>query len=150
MSHFVELKVDFIVKNEKSLVEALEQRFGAGNVEVHENGAPLYGWHGDDRSVLKHDNPNYAPPCNIIVRRKNVGSASNDIGYRRTEDGKYVAYISDYDKHSTFGPTQQNKVAQDYAERVATKSATRKGWKIKDRVEEKGVVKMRFYPVTKK
>lgn len=35
--------------------------------------------------------------ADIIIPRRYVGSASNDLGFRRGADGKYVAIISDYD-----------------------------------------------------
>lgn len=131
MSHFTEVKVDFLQKNEKQLVAALEVQFGEGNVEFHEEGSSLKGYHGDDRSKLPVSNPNYAPPCHIVIRRKNIGSASNDVGYRRTEDGKYVAYISDFDKGANFNQAKQNKVAQEYAARVSEKQLKNQGYTVK-------------------
>ena len=142
MSHFVEMKVNFKQKNEKDLVASLENLFGAGTVEVHEDGAPLYGYQGDDRSKHPTGSADYAPKCHVIIRRKNVGGASNDVGYRRTEDGQYVAYISDYDKGSNYSPVKQNKVAVDYAETVASRQLKKQGYIVKRTVNEKGQIKL--------
>ncbi len=142
MSHFTEIKVNFLQKNEKALVAALETRFGVGNVEVHDGGAPLYGYHGDNRAELNKGNGNYAPPCHIVIRRKNVGSASNDIGYRRAEDGTYVAYISDYDKGSHFTPAMQKNVLQEYTANVAQRQLKAQGYTIKKVKDKNGLIKL--------
>jgi hypothetical protein len=142
MSHFTECEVNFLQKYEKDFIAALEKRFGKGNVEVHEEGAALYGYQGDNRANYDKNNKNYAPPCHIIIRRKHVGSASNDIGYRRTEDGGYVGYVSDYDKHATFSKAQQGEVAQEYALTVSEKKLKAEGWATKREVTEKGVVRI--------
>lgn len=141
MSHFTEMKVDYLQKNEAQLVAALEECFGAGNVEVHEDGAALFGYQGDNRAKLKTSSANYAPPCHIIIRRENVGAASNDVGYRRTEDGKYQAYISDYDQGGNFNKQKQNQVTQNYTVGVTTKQMKSQGYSVK-KTTEKGVVKL--------
>ena len=142
MSHFTEIKVNFLQKNEKQLVAALESIFGEGTVEVHENGAALYGYTGDNRAQLSKTNPNYAPPCHLIIRRKHVGGASNDVGYQRTEDGKYVAYISDYDKNSNFSAQKQNKVLQEYTAKVTEKQLKSQGYSMKREVQKDGTIKL--------
>ncbi len=140
MSHFSEIKVDFDQKQEKELITALENKFGKGTVEVHPDGSALRGFQGDDRS-LKVGTADYAPPCHLIIRRKNVGGSSNDVGYRKLENGKYGAYISEFDKQQNFKKDAQNRVAQDYAERVSLKQLKAKGYSVK-RVEENGTVKL--------
>lgn len=142
MSHFTEIKVNFLQKNEKQLVAALESIFGEGTVEVHEDGAALFGYQGDNRAQLSQSNGNYAPPCHLIIRRKHVGGASNDVGYQRTEDGKYVAYISDYDKHSNFSPQKQNKVLQEYTAKVTEKQLKSQGYAMKREVQKDGTIKL--------
>jgi hypothetical protein len=142
MSHFSEIKVDFSQKYEKELVAALEEKFGKGHVEIHPEGAALFGFQGDNRAHANQNSPDYAPPCHIIIRRKHVGASANDVGYRRTEDGKYVAYISDYDKGSTFQPKKQNEVAQSYAEKVSTKQLKAKGYTVKRQVQKDGTIKL--------
>ena len=142
MSHFTEIKVDFLQKNEKALIAALEAQFGEGNVEVHENGAALYGYQGDNRANKSKNSADYAPPCHIIIRRKHVGSASNDVGYQRTEDGKYVAYISDYDKGHHFNAKKQNSVMQEYTAEVTEKQLKSQGYSMKRVTEKDGTIKL--------
>jgi hypothetical protein len=142
MSHFTEIKVDFLQKNEKQLIAALEAQFGEGNVEVHEDGSPLYGYQGDDRSLKSKNSPDYAPPCHIIIRRNHVGSAANDVGYRRTEDGKYVAYISEFDKKGNFDVKKQNFVMQEYTAKVTEKQLKSQGYSLKRVTEKDGTIKL--------
>lgn len=142
MSHFTEIQVDFLQKNEKHLVAALEEQFGKGNVEVHENGVGLMGYGGDDRSRLSRDNPNYAPRCQIVIRRRYVGSASNDVGYCRTEDGKYTAYISDYDKGYHYNKAKQDKVLFEYTAKVSEAALKAKGYTYKRVAQKDGTVKI--------
>ena len=47
----------------------------------------LYGYQGDKR----------AETAQIVVRRKFIGSASNDLGFQKTDNG-YVPVISEYDQ----------------------------------------------------
>ncbi len=142
MSHFTEMEVSFEQKNEKALIAALEEQFGKGTIEFHEEGGALIGYHGDDRSRLSQKDPNYAPLCNIIVRRKNVGSASNDVGYRRTEDGRYVAYISEYDKGGNFNVSKQNAVKQYYTAEVTTQTLKSRGYIAKVQKQDDGTIKI--------
>jgi len=70
----------------KALAENTEHQYT--NVEIHEQPQNLYGYHGDMRPQK----------ANIIVRRKDIGGASNDIGFAKGENGNYVAIVSDFDK----------------------------------------------------
>ena len=142
MSHFTEMKVSFKTAHEAEFVAALEVCFGKGNVEVYENGASLTGFQGDNRANLSSKSPDYAPPCHIIIRRKSVGPSSNDVGYRRLENGSYSAYISEYDQRSNFQKKKQDAVAQDYTTRVAEKSLKTKGYTLKRTVLKDGTVKL--------
>jgi len=142
MSHFAEIKVDFDQKNESDLVSALEKQFGEGNVLVSENGLPLFGFQGDNRAEKAKTSADYAPPCEIVIRRKHVGGASNDVGYKRTEDGKYAAYISDYDKRSTFTTAKQNSVAQEYTAKVAERKLKAQGYITKRVTLDSGKIKI--------
>lgn len=143
MSHFTDVEVNFEQKNEAEVVAALEKKFGKDTVEVHEGeGAALYGWHGDNRSKLSPKSQDYAPPCNLIVRRKNVGDAANDIGLKRLENGKYKLYVSDYDKGATYTPEDQGRVAQEYGVRVAEKALKAKGWQTERKHLDNGVVRV--------
>ena len=102
-------------KDKDCLIEALGE-MGYKNVEVHEVAQHLYGYHGDKR----------AQTANIIVRRRYVDSAANDLGFVKQEDGTYSAIVSDYDsgKHNTQWMTKL-KIA--YTERVDMKTARKNG-----------------------
>lgn len=129
MSHYCEMEVDFDVDHEEELVAALEKQFGKGTVEVHKEPQPLFGWYGDDRSKVEAKSSDYAPPCDIIIRRKYVGSSANDIGFKRTREGHFRAFVSKYDNGATFTAQKQGLVAQEYGALVAEKTLKREGWK---------------------
>jgi hypothetical protein len=78
---------DVVFTNHALLIAALED-LGYTNVEQGE-GLPLYGYQGDER----------AERAEIVVRRKYIGSASNDLGFRRTAEG-YTPIISEYDQRT--------------------------------------------------
>lgn len=86
MSEYVVCDTEF--KDKKVLIEALEEMGYKGKIEEFEDPTALVGYHGDQRAQKAH----------IVIRRKHVGSASNDIGFERTEAGTYKAWVSDYDK----------------------------------------------------
>jgi hypothetical protein len=142
MSHFTEIEVDFDQKHEKELVAALEEQFGEGSVEVHENGADLFGYQGDNRAKASPKSASYAPPCEIVIRRKHVGSAANDVGYKRSENGKYTAYVSEFDAGHTFTKPRQQAVAQNYGVAVAVKTLKAEGWKVHTQKLDNGSVKV--------
>ena len=86
MSHFSEFITN--MNDEESLVQALESMGFQGKIERYQIAQPLYGYMGDVRQQKAH----------IIIRRKYVGQASNDIGFEKQANGTYKAHISDYDK----------------------------------------------------
>ena len=72
-------------KDRECLLQALAE-CGYGTVEEGEQLA-LYGYQGDRRPEA----------AQIVVRRKFIGSASNDLGFQKTDAG-YVPVISEYDQ----------------------------------------------------
>jgi hypothetical protein len=72
-------------KDRECLVQALSE-CGYGTVEEGES-LSLYGYQGDRKPET----------AQIVVRRKFIGSASNDLGFQKTENG-YVPVISEYDR----------------------------------------------------
>jgi hypothetical protein len=105
VSHFTRLKTR--ITDKAALVKALAD-VGYKLVEIHDTPAALYGYRGDKR----------AEQAEVIVRRKYVGRASNDLGFRRTEGGNFEAIISAYDrrKHSQ---AWLDRLTQRYAYHVA-------------------------------
>ncbi len=74
---------DCVLKDRRLLLAALAD---LGYTEVEEGEAlPLYGYQGDRRPET----------AELVVRRRNLGSASNDVGFARTPAG-YVPIVSEY------------------------------------------------------
>ncbi len=72
-------------KDRECLLKALRE---CGYAETEEGEAlSLYGYYGDRRPET----------AQIVVRRKFIGAASNDLGFQKTESG-YVPVISEYDQ----------------------------------------------------
>jgi hypothetical protein len=119
-------------KDRDCLVAALNAQ-GYKEVEVHEVATNLYGYHGDMRSQK----------ANVIVRRKFVGAAANDLGFVKAEDGTYSAIVSAYDsgKHDE-GWFKHLKKA--YTEAVDMKTAAKQGFKFLGKKIVNGKVQLQF------
>lgn len=101
MSHFTSIKTQ--IKNRDALVKALVD-VGFDRVEVHETSQPLFGFQGDVRPET----------AEVIIRRKYLGSASNDIGFKQREDGQFEAIISSYDRAYRYSQQWLNELTQRY------------------------------------
>ena len=145
MSAYVKHEVCYKRKHQDLLVKALEDLYGEGNVEVHEEPQALWGYQGDVRAQKAH----------IIVRGEGatkrgrggknvVGGASNDIGFEWNEDGSCTAHISEYDQNHTFPKHKRDKVASGYAEKVVTRAAKKGKWKTIERSETAGKVTLKL------
>jgi Protein of unknown function (DUF1257) len=87
--------------------------------QVSEKAQHLEGYHGDQRQQT----------AEIIIKRREVGGASNDVGFKRNADGTFTAIISDYDKSATFNAKKQQQLKCIYTEKVAMKQAKNNGLK---------------------
>lgn len=76
---------DTAFKDRECLFQALAE-CGYETVEEGES-LSLYGYQGDRRAEM----------AQIVVRRKYIGAASNDLGFQKTDAG-YVPVISEYDR----------------------------------------------------
>jgi hypothetical protein len=83
--------------------------FAADSVEVHETPVQLIGYGGDLRMQS----------ANIVIRRRNIGAASNDVGFLASATG-YQALVSGYD-HPRFGTTWLTQLTQRYQVHVDAK-----------------------------
>lgn len=101
---------------EKFLIEGL--RAMGYQVEVHHDAAPLIGYHGDERLERAH----------VIIRRAQLDSASNDIGFVRGTDGSFRAILSEYDRSIGFDARWLGKVQQNYKEKQTLAVAKAKGY----------------------
>lgn len=109
------------IKEQKHLIAALAEM--GYHPEVHPDGAPLVGYEG-------HERPERA---NVIIRRQQLDSASNDIGFARTADGRYAAQLSEYDQAIGFDQKWLNRVRQLYKEKQTIAAAKAKGYIFKGR-----------------
>lgn len=119
MSHFTVLNTR--LTDREALVEALGD-LGFRKVEVNDTPKKLKGWLGDNRIQT----------AEVIIRKKHVGFASNDIGFKMKPDGTYQALISDFDR-PRFDKEWIEKLTQRHAYHLARRKLTEKGF---DVVEE--------------
>jgi hypothetical protein len=125
-------QVETLYKDRDCLVEALGD-MGYTDVEVHEVAQNLVGYHGDLRQQK----------ANVIVRRKHISRAANDLGFVQQKDGTFAMIVSDFDsgKHNA----QWNvalKVA--YGDRGAMKVARKKGFKFLGKEIINGKTRLKF------
>jgi hypothetical protein len=120
MSAYLPFETEF--NDQECLVRALADNevLKYSNVEVHEQPQNLVGYHGDTRQQK----------ANIIVRRKDIGGASNDIGFLKGENGKFTAIISDFDK-GKHNEKYITGLKRSYAAARMHKEARRQGLKLK-------------------
>jgi len=130
LSHFVEITT--AIKNEQALIRALERVGFKNKIEVHETAQHLYGYQGDRRSQKAH----------VILRRKYVGHASNDIGFEKTSEGIYRAHISEFD-HNNYGQVWQKNLQKLYAVELSKMEFEKKGWEYEEDVDEKNRPRLR-------
>jgi major membrane immunogen (membrane-anchored lipoprotein) len=97
MSHYVDIETE--ITDQTALVRALERCGFKNKIEIHEKAVNLYGYRGDVREQK----------ANVIIRRKYVGTAANDIGFEKLNDGTYKAHISEYD-HNQYNKKWQKKL----------------------------------------
>jgi hypothetical protein len=115
------LEMTTALTDERYLVEALQELGYAP--EVCREGKPLTGYLGDER----------AERAQIIIRRRQLDSASNDIGFARDGSGVYRAIISEYDRGIAFDDAWLGRVSQAYKERQTMAVAKAKGYIFKGR-----------------
>jgi len=124
MSAFRNYETQF--RDQQCLVDALKELGYAP--EVHEKPVHLFGYHGDKREQT----------AEVVIRRNQVGSASNDVGYKRNDDGSFSAIISDYDNGCTFNKTKQKSLARIYAEKQTMTLANANGMRFISKERVKG------------
>lgn len=120
---------DIVFKDRRLLLAALAD---LGYPEVEEGEAlPLYGYHGDQRPET----------AEIVIRRRQVGSVSNDIGFTHSAQG-YLPVVSEYDQRTLHGGQFLVKLRTAYSERVVAE-VTRRLHGTAQRQVEGSVVKIR-------
>jgi hypothetical protein len=131
MSHYSEIPIE--MKDEKSLISALErQGFKREQIEIHKDAQYLYGYHGDRREQK----------ANIIIRRKYVGSMSNDIGFVKTAKG-YSAIVSDFERnHKGYNEQWFGTLKKYYGVELAKVEAKKKGYKFQEEKTKEGKIRL--------
>lgn len=87
MSHYTCIRTQ--IREVPFLVEALHE-MGFADVEVHEEAQHLYGYQGDRRPQT----------AEVIIRRKYIGAAANDVGFKRQDSGVFEAIVSEFDRRN--------------------------------------------------
>jgi hypothetical protein len=142
VSHYSRIKTK--IKSKGALVKALQDMgFRTDQIEVHDQAIQLEGYEARLRKET----------AEVIIRRRNVGGASNDIGFKRMEDGTFEAIVSAYDKGN--GASRKNKLttetrgysgrwmellSQRYSFRVIEEQANIEGFSLEERWENGEIV----------
>jgi Protein of unknown function (DUF1257) len=141
MSHYVNIVTQ--IKDQKALIKALGRLgFDKGKIEVYETPQSLCGYQNDVRPEKAH----------VILRKKFVGSSSNDIGFERQADGRYAAHISEFDQgtgsyaghEGVYGKTWQGKLSAYYGVELAKSEYDKKGLKYFEDVDDKEQPRLRI------
>ncbi len=103
--------------------------------QIHEVAQQLEGWHGDKRKQK----------ANIIIKRKDVGSCANDVGFLRKADGTYEMLISQFDKTASQGKKLTQDLLQLYGKHRTLKQAAQMGYQVRSQsIDDKGRLKIRI------
>jgi hypothetical protein len=135
MSEYLDCETQ--IKDREELINALvDLGIAKSHIEVHNSPVALEGYQGDSRQQKAH----------IVIRRQHVGSASNDIGFEKTENGTYRAWVSAYDKGHGLGKSiVGKKLDQHYAKRVILKQAQKThGHKVVSCEEKDGKIRIKI------
>jgi len=122
VSKYREIETEF--RDEALFVKALQ---AAGVPFEHHagQGERLVGYMGD----LRDERANY------VIRRRHIGSGSNDLGYR-VEGGRITAIVSDFDTMCPETTRIRNRVKQEYARAFVQREATRRGYRVEERRDQ--------------
>lgn len=142
MSHYVDVKTS--ITDEECLTKALcrvenghdcyHRTWDKSHIESHKQAMNLYGYKGDMRT----------DKANVIIRRKNVGRASNDLGFVKNADGSYTAIISEFDGRSMgFSSVWLQRLTTYYGVEKAKKEFKARGIKYTETTDEKGRVQLK-------
>lgn len=77
----------------------------------------MYGYKGDKREQI----------AEVIIRKKYIGSSSNDIGFKLQEDGTYEAIISEFDKNK-YNEKWLDSLSQRYARNFGVRQLEEQGF----------------------
>jgi hypothetical protein len=124
MSHFTTIRTQ--IKEIDFLVKALAD-LQFKTVEVHQTPQHLYGYQGDIR----------ADTAEVIVRRRYISRSSNDIGFKRQNDGTFQAIISKFDS-PRYSQLWLHQLTQRYAYYAAITKLEEQGFSLVSEEQEAG------------
>ena len=128
MSHYPVLQTR--LHDCRLLLESLAD-LGFADVELHETPQPLVGWRGDSRQQT----------AEVIIRRRHVGQASNDIGFARRPDGSFEAIISEYDRER-YDEAWLGQLNQRYAYRLTRETLAGQDFDlVQEEIDEQGTIR---------
>jgi hypothetical protein len=116
LSHFTRIRTRL---RDPGILAAALREVGHPDVEVHDQPQTLYGYRGDARPEK----------AEVIVRRKHIGAASNDIGFARQPDGSFEAIISEYDR-SRYNAAWLAKLTHSYSHAATLRYAATHGYEV--------------------
>lgn len=121
-------------KFEAELIEALEQHFGEGSVQVHEKPIALKDWMGHPTANKAH----LVVPKNVQEKKAGHALAVTELGYERNKSGTYECH---YDPDG-FSAEHANLIAQYYAEKVTAKQMKKQGFSVARKQLEDGRIQL--------
>ena len=130
MSAYTQINTRLVSRDH--LVAALRE-MGFEQIEVHESPVELVGVAGE-RSGARAE---------VVIRRRQVGVLSNDIGFQRDAQGFYRALISDYDRKQQFDARWLARLNQRYACAVSREQLKKQGFDlVEEQVDENDTVRL--------
>lgn len=102
MSHYTQIQTQ--IREVPILLNVLGE-MGFHTVECHEQAQHLYGYQGDVRPET----------AEVIIRRRFIGSAANDVGFKRRDSGEFQAIISEYDRGTRCNAAWLQELNRRYA-----------------------------------
>jgi len=115
MSKYVECNTQ--IMNEKALIAALHE-MGYTDLKVGQN-IPLMGYEGRQRKER----------ADVVIPRKYVRAAANDIGFKKQADGTFKAIVSEFDMGQD--PKFVQNVSQLSGLHNSIMAAEQEGWACK-------------------
>jgi hypothetical protein len=117
MSKYATIKTSF--KDGEVLIASLEA-MGLQGIQNH-IGRPVQ-LEGYEARLRKES-------ADIVIPRKYVGAASNDLGFKRGTDGTYTAIVSDFDS-TKYGPKWMQSLTLEYNQADVAKKMKTAGFKL--------------------
>jgi len=115
LSHYTKVETTF--DDRDCLVDALKQ-IGMKGVETFDKPQPLNGFYSSDRQAAE-----------VIIRRQHLGTLG-DLGFRRTNRGKFELVVDDMDQRSHFDGKWLSNLKREYGRSVVLSFAEREGYEV--------------------